>query len=1090
LGELVRQIYFIITMGKRPRTPHFIAGIGDGNVHDGQGNDNNSRLRGNKDGKNSNENPTDDDLNNIYNHRSSNHYNRNEFPHRTDERDASDSGDSWRDSLHDPAIPVMDLNLDLNDMNGGIGIDMNKPIDSGGPWQVSAFAFLGGIVVIAIILHFVAETSSGAGNRNKNKEIDKNSSSKHRHHSGSNSRPYQYRRRQRQRRMQKLRKKKTDEWSDDEEPIQNGARLLSMGNSLYSSFDTGVGKTLGSSFDDASPDHAYPYDYDYDYEDEYEYDNQNRSVYQQSNYYQEPNSYLSSQDISHRRTGATRDSNDYYGTTNKESAAGVVPTYKSPSASKYMMESSTSSANKNSGLYRPTATSPRAAAYSSGGSSPRQRRRKQQNTTRNSSSNDSYASPIWESDQSVNQRRNSSSSNNRAENNNSGIIAATTPRSSDRKTASRKHRVPSSPERYTVGSALSWQHEMDDTQNFPEDTASSLLRQPTLMTPTKENLSDAFNRPTELGAARLLDSGSRFSSFASIRDVEMEENQDSTNNAPEKDGPEAVVDPYGEIDRFDASSTRSISSHLSLSPSQNIASPSISMYGGSYCSSVQSQHLQEMHQKSLLLTPGNCEETPLIGNARKTIALNGPGETGLDAAALLPIAADSDVQGVPNIPYVPHLTIGTDTDSGLSPVVFSTDPPPPPPRSIIMDELRLVEMETGNSTHWNVEHSESSMYESHTSFANDYSGDELDESAAEFESSGHGSNSYEGSDISIPSDDPRKCIVHKRRNLTMSTDAATSLQSSIDFNELQLHEVIGGGGFGQVWKATWRGTPVAVKVLTGSAQNSHIAKPILEEFKAEINLLKGMRHPNICLYMGACLTPPNRAIITELAANGSAWDSLRLPLSPPYRAADGTPRGAWPLRLYLPGQHGMPPSSNGSALSSGITAPIPPRGTWPWELVKRVSCGAARGMAYLHSGNPPVLHRDLKSANLLLDESYTTKVCDFGLSRLKAQARSMTANCGTVQWMAPEVLANRSYDEKADVYSFGIIVWELLSRECPYEGMTPIQCALAVLNRDKRPEIPKWCPPGLHALIKACIKKDPSDRPTFTEIIMTLDTLG
>jgi len=981
-------------------------------------------------------------------------------------------------------------------MNGGIGIDINKPVVSSGPWQVSAFAFLGGIVVIAIVLHFVAETSSSASNKKRNQEIDKNSSSKHRHHSGN--RPYQYRRRQRQRRMQKLRKKKTDEWSDDEEPIQNGAGLLSMGNSVYSSFDTGVERAGNSSFDEVSPDHEFPYDYEYDYDYENEYDNHNRSVYHESNYYQEPNSYLSGQDISHRRTGATRDTYDYYATSNKSSAAGVVPTYKSPAASKYLMESSTSSANKPSSMYRST-VSPQRPAYSSGGSSPRQRRRKQPTTNRNYSSNDSVSSPIWESENNSNSGMNASGSHNRAENNN-GIMSSKTPNSG-------KLRMPSSPERYTVGSALSWQHEMNDTQTFSDNPASSLLRQPTLMTPRKENLSSAFdvaqNRPTELGA-RPLDSGSRFSSFASIRDVELSEHEDSTSHAEkhnmdEKDGPEAASESwsrtsgggYGEGERFDASSTQSMSSHLSLSPNPNIGSPSISMYEGSYSSSIQSQHLQEIHQKSLLLTPGNCEETPLIGNARKTIAFNGPGETSLDAAALLPIAgSDNDIQGFPNIPYVPHLQKGgTDTDSGLSPVVFSTDPPPPP-RSIIMDELRLVEMETGNSTHWNVEHSESSNHEEHASFAGDYDGGELNASATEFESSDHGSQSYEGSDISIPSGDPRKSIIHKRRNLTMSTDAATSLQASIDFDELQLHEVIGGGGFGQVWKATWRGTPVAVKVLTGSAQNTHIAKAILEEFKAEINLLKGMRHPNICLYMGACLTPPNRAIITELAANGSAWDSLRLPLSPPYRAADGTPRGSWPLRLYLPGQHGIPPGSNGSSLSSEKSAPIPPRGTWPWELVKRVSCGAARGMAYLHSGNPPVLHRDLKSANLLLDESYTTKVCDFGLSRLKAQSRSMTANCGTVQWMAPEVLANRSYDEKADVYSFGIIVWELLSRECPYEGMTAIQCALAVLNRDKRPEIPKWCPPGLHALIKSCIKKDPSDRPTFTEIIAALDTLG
>lgn len=545
---------------------------------------------------------------------------------------------------------------------------------------------------------------------------------------------------------------------------------------------------------------------------------------------------------------------------------------------------------------------------------------------------------------------------------------------------------------------------------------------------------------------------------------------------------------YGDIEIFDAESTRSHSSHHSRlsNPHDELLSPSVSAYNNKSFSSFGStqHHRNSTHQDSLLLTPGNCEETPRIGNVRHMIVVNDGSESSLDAVALLPIKGEAD--GIPYVPILP--TIG---DTRLAQPRLVTDAPP---RSISLDELRLVEMETGNSKHWDVQQNTgSSSQEERTddsipSFAegSDTPSEPKNRDTSQKEKY---SMSDEGSDISIPSGDPRKSIIHKRQNLTMSTDAATSLQSSIDFAELHLQEVIGGGGFGQVWKATWRGTPVAVKVLTGSAQNTHIAKAILEEFKAEINLLKGMRHPNICLYMGACMTPPNRAIITELAANGSAWDSLRLPLMPPYTAADGTANGSWPLRLYLPGRHGVPPSSQGGSRSASISAPIPPRGTWPWELVKRVSCGAARGMAYLHSGHPPVLHRDLKSANLLLDESYTTKVCDFGLSRLKAQARSMTANCGTVQWMAPEVLANRRYDEKADVYSFGIIVWELLSRECPYEGMTAIQCALAVLNRDKRPEIPKWCPPGLHALIKSCIKKEPSERPSFAEIIIALDAM-
>lgn len=326
---------------------------------------------------------------------------------------------------------------------------------------------------------------------------------------------------------------------------------------------------------------------------------------------------------------------------------------------------------------------------------------------------------------------------------------------------------------------------------------------------------------------------------------------------------------------------------------------------------------------------------------------------------------------------------------------------------------------------------------------------------------------------SLDDNDPRKNIVHKRKNLTFSTDTTTSLLGTIRFEELNLQEVIGGGGFGQVWRATWRSTPVAVKVLTGSAQRVNVSRIILEEFAAEINMLKGMRHPNICLYMGACLDPPNRAIVTELAANGSLWDALRLTLQAPFVQCDGKTMTGWPTNMYVDNQ----------------TPPIPPQGTWPWVLVKRVASGAARGMTYLHSGSPPVIHRDLKSANLLLDESYTTKVCDFGLSRLKAQERSMTGNCGTVQWMAPEILANQPYAEPADVFSFGIILWELLTAECPYDGMSAIQCALAVLNRDQRPQIPKWCPPAFSSLIKNCVKRDPGKRPTFSQVCEALENI-
>jgi hypothetical protein len=233
------------------------------------------------------------------------------------------------------------------------------------------------------------------------------------------------------------------------------------------------------------------------------------------------------------------------------------------------------------------------------------------------------------------------------------------------------------------------------------------------------------------------------------------------------------------------------------------------------------------HQQSLMLSPGNFEtETPLIGNIRQVVQARSIGSgVGLDTALLPPLGVDDDGGLIPFIPSLGAFKHGQERFPPLRAAAL-------PPRSVLMDELRLVQMETGNSRHWEVQQSVSESHdvsESNDSFyCEDFQGSQHSLVASE----------VGDSDISIPSGDPRKSIIHKRSDLTMATDSSTSLQSSINFEELKLQEVIGGGGFGQVWRATWRGTPVAVKVLTGSAQNTHIAKAILEEFKAEINLLK------------------------------------------------------------------------------------------------------------------------------------------------------------------------------------------------------------------------------------------------------------
>ena len=292
--------------------------------------------------------------------------------------------------------------------------------------------------------------------------------------------------------------------------------------------------------------------------------------------------------------------------------------------------------------------------------------------------------------------------------------------------------------------------------------------------------------------------------------------------------------------------------------------------------------------------------------------------------------------------------------------------------------------------------------------------------------------------------------------------------STVKFDDLNLQTCIGGGGFGEVWRGTWRGTPVAVKVLTSAIQQHKLTDALLAEFQSEVEVLSSLRHPNICLFMGACFDPPKRAIVTELC-RCSLWDALRNPLSPPYSPADGI-NWCWPVF--------------GGCAGPSVNLHPMPMGTWPWILFHRVVTGACRGMQFLHSCSPPVLHRDLKSANLLLDDAQNVKICDFGLARLKNYTNSHTGNTGTVQWMAPEVLSSQKYNESADIYSFGVIMFELLTRKCPFENESQISCAMRVLNGE-RVSVPHWCcmsVPNLAKLIEQCLNTDPSSRPTFVEI--------
>jgi len=269
----------------------------------------------------------------------------------------------------------------------------------------------------------------------------------------------------------------------------------------------------------------------------------------------------------------------------------------------------------------------------------------------------------------------------------------------------------------------------------------------------------------------------------------------------------------------------------------------------------------------------------------------------------------------------------------------------------------------------------------------------------------------------------------------------------VDPAELRVEELLGSGSTAEVFRGTWHGTDVAVKRLRSSG-------PLPVEFTREICVLLRLRHPNLVLFMGASTQAAPALIISEFCAGGTVFSLLH--------------------------------QRRDFAL--------------PWFQRLKVAIDVAKGMNFLHKRN--VVHRDLKSLNLLLaalvvsaDDVPQAKVSDFGLSRAwpgeqnKSQA-CMTSGAGTYHWMAPEVLDGHSYDEKVDVYSYGICLYELIARRIPFDtsGMEPVSIAIAV-SKGRRPDpshLPRACPADLRFTMECCWAQCPTGRPGFDTILETL----
>lgn len=231
---------------------------------------------------------------------------------------------------------------------------------------------------------------------------------------------------------------------------------------------------------------------------------------------------------------------------------------------------------------------------------------------------------------------------------------------------------------------------------------------------------------------------------------------------------------------------------------------------------------------------------------------------------------------------------------------------------------------------------------------------------------------------------------------------------------------LGKGGFGEVFKGLKDGVDeVAVKRI----RLLSASPAMIEQFKQEIDMISRLRHRHILQFYGACVQPNCLYMVTELMQR-DLFSALR-----------SDPRYLW----------------------SGIYG-------------KEVLEGTASGLHYLHSRRPPVVHRDIKSPNILLMDG-VAKIADVGIARTKA-ASDMTAQRGfTIAWAAPEVVYRRRATEKIDIWSLGVIMWEVVSGKMPHPGLLIL---------------PAHCPAELKRLYSSCVDDDPTKRPSAAELVVEL----
>lgn len=258
------------------------------------------------------------------------------------------------------------------------------------------------------------------------------------------------------------------------------------------------------------------------------------------------------------------------------------------------------------------------------------------------------------------------------------------------------------------------------------------------------------------------------------------------------------------------------------------------------------------------------------------------------------------------------------------------------------------------------------------------------------------------------------------------------VRTLINYPEMKMAKKIGEGSFGVVYQATYCALPVAVKQL----RDQNPSADLIAAFKREMQIISQVKFPNIVHCYGIC-EQPKYSLVMEYMPKGSLFDVL-----------------------------------------NNLSQPL------SWNVRYSIAIDIARGLNFLHTNN--VLHRDIKSLNVLLGNQMNAKLADFGLA-VKVDDQRFASNQAVGTWMAPELISGEEkYTTKADIYSLGITFWEIAARKLPFEKVKQTELIPVEAAKGMRDDIPPDCPKKFASIIKFCWDNDAQKRPTAGDVVRLL----